>query len=192
MYRLTTLILALAIPCIFVVSASATDDVPSALNFKMKLLDGKVVDLAKYRGKVLLIVNVASKCGLTPQYKQLQSLYSKHQKAGLVVLAFPCDQFGHQEPGTAKEIRQFCAMNFGVNFPMFEKIEVNGQGACPLYKYLTALSTKPKGPGKVLWNFEKFVIGRNGEVVARFDPRVKPDAPELLTVITAELAKKSS
>jgi glutathione peroxidase len=170
--------------------ALAAEKTPPALNFKMKSLDGKEVDLATYQGRVLLVVNVASKCGLTPQYRQLQALQDKYADQGLVVLGFPCNQFGQQEPGTHEEIRQFCTVNYGVRFPLFAKIEVNGDDACPFYKHLTALDTKPKGAGKIAWNFEKFVIGRNGEVVARFAPPTKPDAPEVLEVIEAELAKK--
>jgi len=164
--------------------------VSSPLNLTMKSLAGKDVDLAKYRGKVVLIVNVASKCGLTPQYQQLQELYDKHAKDGLAILGFPCNQFRSQEPGTAEEIQEFCRANYGVTFDMFDKIDVNDQGACDLYKYLTALRTKPVGPGPITWNFEKFVVARNGEVVARFGPRTKPDDPEVLKTIEAELAKK--
>ncbi len=141
-------------------------------------------------GQVVLVVNVASKCGLTPQYEQLQALHKKYAKKGLAVVAFPCNQFRGQEPGTAEEIQEFCRVNYGVKFDLFAKIEVNGDGACPLYKYLTALETKPKGPGKIDWNFEKFLIGRNGEVIARYSPKTKPDAPEVLKAIQAELAKK--
>ena len=164
--------------------------VPAALNFKMKSLDGKEVDLSKYQGKVVLVVNVASKCGFTPQYEQLQALHEKYGPEGLAVLGFPCNQFKAHEPGTAQEIQEFCRINFGATFAMFAKIEVNGEGACPLYKHLTSLDTKPKGPGKIDWNFEKFIIGRNGKVVARFAPKTKPDAPEVIKVIEAELAKK--
>ena len=164
--------------------------VSKALSFTMKSLDGKDVDLSKYQGKVVLVVNVASKCGLTPQYKQLQTLHEKHAKDGLAILGFPCNQFKQQEPGTAAEINEFCRLNYGVSFDMFDKIEVNGNGACDLYKYLTALDTKPKGAGNITWNFEKFIIGRNGEVVARFTPQTKPDDPEVLKVIEAELARK--
>ncbi len=176
--------------CALPIGTAAAADKPAALNFTMKSLDGKEVDLGKYQGKVVMVVNVASKCGLTPQYKQLQALHEKHEKEGLVILGFPCNQFRQQEPGTAEEIRKFCTANYGVSFPLFAKIEVNGDGACDLYKYVTALDVKPKGPGKITWNFEKFVIGRNGEVVARFAPQTKPDAPEVLKVIEAELAKK--
>jgi glutathione peroxidase len=164
--------------------------VSKTLNFTMKSLDGKDVALSKYQGSVVMIVNVASKCGLTPQYEQLQALHEKYGKEGLVILGFPCNQFLQQEPGTAEEIRQFCTVKYGVAFPLFAKIEVNGDGACDLYKHLTALDTKPVGAGKISWNFEKFVIGRNGEVVARFAPKTKPDSPDVLKVIEAELAKK--
>ena len=161
----------------------------TALDFNMKSLDGKPIDLGVYRGKVAMIVNVASKCGLTPQYKQLQELHDKYSDKGLAVLGFPCNQFGKQEPGSADEIKEFCQANYGVDFDMFAKVEVNGTGACDLYKYLTSLDTKPQGPGDIKWNFEKFVVARNGEVVARFDPKTKPDAPEVLQEIEAELAK---
>jgi len=164
--------------------------VPAALNFKMDSLDGKEIDLSQYQGKVVLVVNVASKCGFTPQYEQLQAIYQKYGPKGFVVLGFPCNQFKAQEPGTAKEIKEFCRINYGVTFPLFAKIEVNGDGACPLYKHLTSMDTKPKGPGKIDWSLEKFLIGRNGQVVARFAPKTKPDAPEVIKVIEAELAKK--
>lgn len=169
---------------------TSADKTPAALDFTMKSLDGKEVDLAKYQGQVVMVVNVASKCGLTPQYEQLQALHEKYASQGLAILGFPCNQFAGQEPGSAQEIQQFCRVNYGVTFPLFAKIEVNGEDAAPLYKHLTALNTEPKGPGKIDWNFEKFIIGRNGEVVARFAPRTKPDAPEVIKVIEAELARK--
>jgi glutathione peroxidase len=137
--------------------------VPAVLNFKMTGLDGKEVDLAQYQGKVVLIVNVASKCGYTPQYKDLQALYAKYSKDGLVVLGVPCNQFGKQEPGTEKQIAEFCTAEFGVTFPMLAKVDVNGDNACPLYKFLTSKDTDPKFAGKIGWNFEKFLISRNGE-----------------------------
>jgi len=160
------------------------------LNFKMKSLEGKEVDLRQYKGKVVLIVNVASQCGLTPQYEGLQALHDKYASQGLAILGFPCNQFGAQEPGTAQEIRQFCTQNYGVKFDMFDKIEVNGPNAAPLYKLLTSLETKPKGAGPISWNFEKFLIGRDGRVIARFAPRVAPDAPELIQAIESALANK--
>jgi glutathione peroxidase len=174
-----------------VVSAEESKDaVPEALNFKVKSLDGKDVELSKYDGKVVLVVNVASECGLTPQYKDLQAIYDQYKDQGLVVLGFPCNQFGSQEPGTEAEIKQFCTENYGVTFDMFSKVDVNGEKAAPLYKYLTALETKPKGAGKVSWNFEKFLLNRKGEVVARFEPQTKPDSTEVVSAIEKELKAK--
>jgi len=170
-------------------SATAAAQEETVLDLKMKALDGKDVDLADYKGKVVLIVNVASKCGLTPQYEQLEAIYKKYNEEGLAVLGFPCNQFGGQEPGTAEEIQEFCKANYGVTFDLFEKIDVNGDGAAELYKTLTALETKPTGPGKISWNFEKFLVDRNGVVVARFGPKTKPDDPEVTKAIEAELAK---
>ncbi len=163
---------------------------PAALNFEMKALDGKPVDLSKFKGKVVLIVNVASECGLTPQYEGLEALHEKYADKGLAVLGFPCNQFGQQEPGTSEQIATFCRTQYGVKFNMFSKIDVNGDGACDLYKYLTALKTKPKGPGKVSWNFEKFLLNRKGEVVARFKPNVTPESAEVVNAIEKELAQK--
>lgn len=162
----------------------------SDINFKMKSLDGKEVDLPQeYKGKVLLVVNVASRCGLTPQYADLEALHEKYATKGLCVLGFPCNQFLQQEPGTAAEIREFCTTKYGVKFDMFEKIEVNGDGACALYKHLKALPTEPKGPGDITWNFEKFLVSREGKVVARYAPRTKPSDPVVIAAIEAELAK---
>lgn len=171
-------------------SATSAEKAPPALSYTMKSLDGKQVDLSQYQGKVLVIVNVASHCGNTPQYAQLEALHEKYAKDGFEILGFPCNQFGGQEPGTAADIRKFCTDKYNVSFPMFAKIDVNGEGASPLYKYLTSLDLKPKGKGKVSWNFEKFIVGRNGEVVARFAPGTKPDADDVMRVIDAELAKK--
>jgi len=169
-------------------AAQAEEKTPAALSFTMTSLTGKKVDLAKYEGKVVMIVNTASECGLTPQYEQLQALHKKYGGKGLAVIGFPCNQFGSQEPGTAKEIASFCKQNYGVTFDLFAKVDVNGKDACKLYKHLTALNTKPKGAGKVAWNFEKFVLDRGGNVIARFEPRTKPDAPEVLAVLKKELA----
>ena len=165
--------------------------VPAALNFTVKSLDGKEVDLAKkYEGKVVLIVNVASKCGLTGQYKPLQALQKTYEADGLVVLGFPCNQFGGQEPGSAEEIKTFCTSKYDVTFDMFSKIDVNGGKADPLYKYLTGTETNPKFAGEIGWNFEKFLIGRDGKVVARFKTGVEPDSAEVVAAIQKELEKK--
>lgn len=165
------------------------EKVPAVLNFKMNSLAGKPVDLSQYQGKVVLMVNVASECGLTPQYEELQALHKKYAGQGLSVLGFPANEFGKQEPGTDGEIASFCKQNYGVEFDMFSKVVVKGEGQCDLYKLLTGKETSPF-PGPVTWNFEKFLIGRNGEIVARFAPRTKPDAPEVIKAIEAELAKK--
>jgi glutathione peroxidase len=173
-----------------VATAHSEDKAAGPLSFKMKSINGPDANLAEYKGKVVLMVNVASQCGLTYHYKGLEAIYEKYKDRGLVVLGFPCNQFGSQEPGTDQEIVQFCTDNYKVTFPMFSKIEVNGSGAAPLYKYLTALDTKPQGKGKISWNFEKFLVGRNGQVVARFAPNIEPDSPEILAVVEGELAKK--
>ncbi len=161
-----------------------------ALAFKMESLEGKPVELKQYAGKVVLIVNVASQCGLTGQYDGLQSMYEKYKDKGFALLGFPCNQFGAQEPGSSEEISSFCKKNYGVTFDMFQKIDVNGSGASPLYQYLTSQETKPKAKGKVSWNFEKFLLNRKGEVVARFAPQTTPDDPELVAAIEKELAAK--
>lgn len=167
-------------------AVSAAEKVPAVLNQKVKSIKGEEVDLAKYQGKVLLVVNVATKCGATPQYEQLEGLSDKYKDKGLAVLGFPCNQFGGQEPGTEVEIAKFCKSKYDVSFDMFAKVDVNGDNASPLFKSLTS-SAKPSGDVK--WNFEKFLIGRNGEVVARFPTKTKPDAPEVIQAIEAELAK---
>jgi len=167
---------------------SNNPDVPQSLAFEVNSLGGKKINLAKkYQDQVVLVVNVASECGLTPQYEQLQELHEKYAKKGLAILGFPCNQFGKQEPGSSEEIQSFCKENYGVKFDMFEKVDVNGENASELYKYLTKLETKPKEAGKISWNFEKFLIDRSGTVIARFDPRTKPNAPEVIAKIEASL-----
>tara|TARA_R110002111_G_scaffold262869_1_gene342130 strand:+ start:43566 stop:44150 length:585 start_codon:yes stop_codon:yes gene_type:complete len=164
--------------------------VPPILNHKMKTLDGKEVDLSKYQDKVLLIVNTASKCGATPQYKDLQTLHEKYKDQGLVILGFPCNQFGAQEPGTAVQISEFCTKNYGVTFDMFSKVDVNGENATELYQYLTSKKTNPKTAGPVKWNFEKFLISRDGEIAARFRTRANPQSDEVTKAVETELKKK--
>jgi glutathione peroxidase len=163
--------------------------VPEVLNFKMKSLAGKDVDLSKYKGKVVLMVNVASQCGLTPQYEGLEALHEKYAGEGLAILGFPANEFGKQEPGTDTEIAEFCQQNFGVKFDMFSKVVVKGEGQCPLYKFLTSKETDPHFAGDISWNFEKFLIGRDGKIVKRFAPKVTPESEEVLSTIEAELAK---
>jgi len=150
-------------------------DVPPVLQFKTKSLDGKDVDLSQYKGKVLLIVNVASRCGFTKQYTALEALHEKYGKEGLSVLGFPCDQFGHQEPGDESEIRSFCSLNYDVTFPMFAKIEVNGDNAHPLFKALKQEAPGLLGTQAIKWNFTKFLVDREGRVLRRYAPGDKPE-----------------
>lgn len=161
---------------------------PSILDFKVQDIDGKAVDLARFRGDVLLIVNTASKCGHTPQYRELEAVYEKYRKQGFAVLAFPANEFGHQEPGSNAEIKQFCSETYNVTFPLFSKIVVKGPGTHPLYRYLTE-KTDPKLRGEIDWNFAKFLVNRKGEVVARFKPAAKPQSPEVTRAIEAALAE---
>lgn len=153
----------------------------SVLDFTMKRLDGTEQKLGDYRGQVLLLVNVASKCGLTPQYDGLEALYEKYRTRGFAVLGFPANDFAGQEPGSDGEIASFCRSTYGVEFPMFSKITVKGEGQHPLYRKLTSLPA-PVG-GEVQWNFQKYLVDRRGEVVAKFDPRTAPDDPGLVAKI---------
>ncbi|CUA80233.1 glutathione peroxidase [Anoxybacillus suryakundensis] len=146
----------------------------SVYDFHVRTIRGEDQSLARYKGNVLLIVNTASKCGLTPQYEQLQQLYDKYKDRGFVVLGFPCNQFGNQEPGSEEEISQFCQLNYRVTFPMFAKVDVNGPNAHPLFVYLTEQAPGVLGTKAVKWNFTKFLVDRNGQVVARFAPTTKP------------------
>jgi len=174
----------LVIPALALASSAFAADLNS-----IAFLDaaGKESSLKAYQGKVILIVNVASKCGLTPQYEGLEALYQKHKDAGLVVLGFPCNDFGGQEPGTIAEIQTFCKTTYKVTFPLLAKLSVKGKDQHPLYAALTG----PQGafPGDVTWNFGKFLIGRDGKPLARFEPKTKPDAPELTAAIEKALGK---
>jgi glutathione peroxidase len=164
----------------------------SPLAGEMKLLNGKKADLAEYKGKVVLIVNTASYCGNTPQYTGLEELYKKYKDKDFVVLGFPANEFGKQEPGTDEEIAAFCSSKYKVSFPMFSKIVVKGDGQHELYKTLTDKETNPKYSGPVTWNFEKFLIGRDGQVAARFSPRTKPESEEVVKAIETEIKKEKS
>jgi glutathione peroxidase len=162
---------------------------PAVLSFKMKSLDGKDVDLAKYAGKVVLIVNVASECGYTPQYKGMQALHEKYAGQGLAILGFPSNDFGQQEPGSETEIRAFCEKNYGVKFDMFAKVGITKNPA-PLYQFLTSKKTNPNHAGPVRWNFEKFLIGRDGTIIARFASDAEPESDEVQNAIRRALAQK--
>ncbi len=191
MARLCAIVIGLTFLTQATLSAAETKskDVPPVLQFKAKSLEGKDVDLSQYKGKVLLIVNVASRCGYTPQYKALEQLHEKYGKEGLVVLGFPCNQFLRQEPGTPQEIRDFCTSKYNVQFDLLEKVDVKGPHQTPIYKWLTSREATPTDPGDVKWNFEKFLIGKDGKVVARYRSGVKPESPQVVEAIEAELKK---
>jgi len=159
----------------------------SIYDFVVNDIDGKPVKLEQYKGKAILIVNVASECGNTPQYEGLQDLYSKYGDKGLVILGFPANNFGGQEPGSNEEIKAFCSTNYGVTFPMFSKISVKGEDIHPLYKYLTSEETNPDFAGDITWNFNKFLIGPSGKVVARFGSKDKPKSEKVLKAIQLAL-----
>ncbi len=183
-------ILSFLIPFLLCATIQMTADAKNhegALHFQAKKIDGEVVDLKQYEGQVVLVVNVASQCGLTPQYAGLQELYLQHKDRGFVVLAFPCNQFGRQEPGTESEIKEFCSTKYRVTFPLFSKVDVNGPSAAPIYQFLTGKDTQPVGSGKISWNFEKFLIDRSGNLVNRFSPSTAPDDVALRQAIESEL-----
>ena len=144
-------------------------------DFEAKTIDGSVQKLDAYKGKLVLVVNVASKCGFTPQYKGLEALWRQYKDQGLVILGFPCDQFGHQEPGDENEIKNFCSLTYEVSFPMFAKIEVNGANAHPLYQYLKSAAPGLLGSEGIKWNFTKFLIGKDGQVIERYAPLDTPE-----------------
>lgn len=167
--------------------AEQTKTVKSIYDFTVQDIDGNEVSLAEYRGKVLLIVNVASKCGFTPQYEGLQKLYNEYQDQGFVVLGFPANNFKNQEPGTNQEIKEFCSVNYGVTFPIFTKISVKGDDIHPLYQYLTSKDTNPEFAGDISWNFNKFLLDPSGKVIARFESKDKPESEIVLSAIEAAL-----
>jgi glutathione peroxidase len=160
----------------------------TAHDFDFKTIDGQPLPLTKFKDKVVLVVNTASKCGLTPQYDGLEKLYTDYKDKGLVVLGVPCNQFMGQEPGTPDEIAEFCSTNYSVTFPITEKVDVNGAQRHPLYAELTQVADAEGHTGDIRWNFEKFLVGRDGEVLARFGPQVDPEAPEVVEAVEKALA----
>ncbi|MDZ7335717.1 MAG: glutathione peroxidase [candidate division KSB1 bacterium] len=161
----------------------------SIYDFVVKDIDGNEVKLEQFKGKVMLIVNVASKCGFTPQYEGLQKLYMQYKDKGLVVLGFPANNFLNQEPGSNEEIKQFCSLNYNVTFPMFSKISVKGKDIAPLYQFLTSKETNPEFAGDISWNFNKFLVDRWGKIVARFGSRSRPESDELVQAIESALGQ---
>ena len=163
--------------------------VPAALNFTMETLAGEEVELSQYEGKVVLFVNVASKCGLTPQYEALQSLHEQYAEQGLAIVGVPCRQFRGQEFEENEAIAKFCEENYGASFDMLARVDVNGESQCELYRHLTSLELEPVGAGKISWNFEKFLLNRSGAPIARFSPRTKPNSEQVVAAIEAALAE---
>jgi glutathione peroxidase len=159
----------------------------SVYDFTLSSIDGQPSALSAYKGKVLLLVNVASKCGFTPQYAGLESIYEKYKDQGLVVMGFPANNFMSQEPGTNEEIKTFCSRTYNVKFPMYSKISVKNDDKAPLYQFLTDKSTDPQFGGEIKWNFTKFLVDRNGKIIGRFEPAVKPDSPEVVAAIEKAL-----
>ncbi len=181
--KFTALFAAMTLVTALTASAGQT-----VLDVPVKNIDGKDTSLKEYKGKVMLVVNVASKCGYTKQYTGLEAIQQKYKDKGFTVVGFPCNQFGGQEPGTNEQIKQFCSSKFNVTFPLFDKIEVNGPGRHPLY---TALAGKDSPfPGDIKWNFNKFLIGKDGKILKRFDSKVTPESPEMTAAIEAALAAK--
>jgi len=182
--------LALALMFALAGAAALTAGETSIYTFTMDDIDGKPVALETFKGKVLLVVNTASKCGLTPQYEGLQALYEKYRDQGLVILGFPANNFRGQEPGSNEDIKEFCSKKYGVEFPMFSKISVLGEDRHPLYGYLTAGAGNADLAGDITWNFEKFLFDRNGRVAARFSPRTKPDSDEIVKALEGLLENR--
>ena len=161
----------------------------SIYDFTLKSIDGQATPLSEFHGKVVLLVNVASRCGFTPQYTALESVYEKYKSRGLVIVGIPANNFGGQEPGTNEEIKTFCTKKYNVSFPMMSKVSVKGEDMTPLYKFLTGKDSDPKFAGEIGWNFTKFLFSREGEPVARFDSAVTPDSPEVTAAIESALGK---
>jgi len=178
----------ISLSAVFVLMQTLAFAATSLQDIPLKDIDGKETSLKAYQGKVVLVVNVASKCGLTPQYKALEAIYEKYKDKGFVILAFPCNQFNGQEPGTNDQIKQFCADKYSVTFPLFDKIEVNGPNRHPLYVALAGPDSP--FPGDIKWNFGKFLISRDGKIVKRFEPKTVPDSPEVVAAIETALAAK--
>ena len=178
-------ILMLCVAC-----ASLSAEPKSIYDFTMRSIDGDHVSLKNYQGKVVLLVNVASKCGFTPQYAALESVYEKYKDKGLVIVGIPANNFMGQEPGTNEEIKTFCTKKYNVSFPMMSKVSVKGDDKTPLYDFLTGKSTDPKFGGEIQWNFTKFLVDRKGTLVNRFEPATTPDSPEVIAAVESALAAR--
>ena len=173
----------------FVACASLFAQSKTIYDFTIKSIDGQPVPLSSYSGKVVLVVNVASKCGFTPQYAGLEAVYEKYKDRGLVIVGIPANNFAQQEPGTNDEIKKFCSNKYNVTFPMMSKVSVKGDDKAPLYTFLTDKASDPQFGGDIKWNFTKFLFDRSGNIVARFEPATTPDSPQVIAAIEAALAK---
>jgi len=177
------------LPAILLFLSATAFAASSLYDFTMPALNGAATPLAGFKGRVVLVVNVASQCGYTPQYEGLQALYTRYRDQGFVIAGFPANNFGGQEPGSNEEIGAFCRSKFGVTFPMFSKISVQGGDKAPLYQFLTDKSANPKTGGEIQWNFTKFLVDRNGKVLQRFEPAVEPLSKELVSAVETTLKK---
>jgi glutathione peroxidase len=175
--------------CLLFFAAAAMAADKSVFDFTLNTIDGQPAPLASYKGKVVMLVNVASKCGFTPQYTALESVYEKYKDQGLVIVGIPANNFGSQEPGTNQEIKTFCSSKYHVTFPMMAKVSVKGDDKTPLYTFLTDTSANPQTGGDIKWNFTKFLIGPDGHVITRFEPNVTPDSPEVTAAIEKALTQ---
>src|SRR3981189_1121121 len=173
---------------VFFVAATLMGGGKNVFDYTLNTIDGQPAPLSAYKGKVLMLVNVASRCGFTPQYTALESIYEKYKDRGFVIVGIPANNFGSQEPGTNQEIKTFCASKFHVTFPMMAKVSVKGEDITPLYQFLTDKTTNPQTGGEIQWNFTKFLIGPDGHVITRFEPDVTPDSPQVTSAIEKTLA----
>ena len=173
---------------ILMFAAFAAGEGKTVFDYTLNTIDGQPAPLAAYKGKIVLLVNVASRCGFTPQYTALESIYARYKDRGFVIIGIPANNFGAQEPGTNQEIKTFCQSKYNVTFPMMSKVSVKGEDKTPLYQYLTDKSVNPKTGGDIQWNFTKFLVGPEGQIIARFEPKVTPDSPEVTGAIEQALA----
>jgi glutathione peroxidase len=181
-------IMAAATFALLVCAAASTAGDKTVFDYTLNSIDGQPAPLSAYKGKVVMLVNVASRCGFTPQYSALEAIYEKYKDRGFVIVGIPANNFGAQEPGTNQEIKTFCQSKYSVKFPMMSKVSVKGDDQTPLYQFLTDKSANPKTGGDIQWNFTKFLVGPDGQILARFEPKVTPDSPEVITAIESALA----
>jgi glutathione peroxidase len=174
--------------CLFCFVAALIGADKNVFDYTLSTIDGQPAPLSAYKGKVVMLVNVASRCGFTPQYTALEAIYEKYKDRGFVIVGIPANNFGAQEPGTNQEIKTFCQSKYSVTFPMMSKVSVKGEDKTPLYKYLTDKTANPKTGGDIQWNFTKFLVGPDGQVIARFEPKVTPDSPEVTAALESALA----